>query len=80
MLNKFEMISDIVKKIGLIADAKGVVRCKLIWDAVQQLDALNKGLEKEDAETANRVEQLELHIRQLENKIHAMTANKEDQA
>ena len=58
LFDKFGMIDEAARKMEVLADAKGVFRCGLIWDIAQALKALRDGLKKEDEATALKIEEL----------------------
>lgn len=58
LFDKFGMIDEISRKMEVLADAKGVLRCGLIWDIAQMLKALKDGLQNEDKATAQKIEEL----------------------
>ena len=58
LFDKFGMIDEISRKMEMLADAKGVLRCGLILDIAGMLRALKDGLKKEDEATALKIEEL----------------------
>ena len=58
LFDKFGMIDEMSRKMEALADAKGVLRCGLIWDIAGMLHALKDGLKKEDEATALKIEEL----------------------
>lgn len=52
MFDKFGLIDKIITNVDGIADAKGAHKCALIIETIQQLSALRKGLQDEDAAAA----------------------------
>ena len=46
--DKYGMIDEMMKKIDLAADARGVVRAGLMWDVYCMLKRLKTGLENEE--------------------------------
>ena len=52
------MIAEINKKLEVLADAKGTLRCGLIWDISNMVKALGDNLKKDDAAQAAKVEEL----------------------
>lgn len=48
MMDKFELIDDLIVGLDALADARGVARCTGFVKAIQQLNALKDGLRKED--------------------------------
>ena len=58
LFDKFGMIQVMQKKLEVLADAKGTLRCGLIWDIRGMLSALADGLKQEDESNARKIEQL----------------------
>lgn len=58
LFDKIGMIDEISRKMEALADAKGVLRCGLIWDIAGMLHALKDGLKKEDEATARKIDEL----------------------
>jgi hypothetical protein len=56
--DKYGMVSEILKKLEVLADAKGTLRCGLIWDISNMVKALGDNLKKDDAAQAAKVEEL----------------------
>lgn len=56
--DKYGLISEISKKIEVLADAKGTLRCGLIWDISNMIKALGDNLKKDDEAQAAKVEEL----------------------
>lgn len=56
--DKYGMIAEINKKLEVLADAKGTLRCGLIWDISNMVKALGDNLKKDDAAQAAKVEEL----------------------
>lgn len=56
--DKYGLISEISKKIEVLADAKGVLRCGLIWDISNMVKALGDNLKKDDEAHTAKVEEL----------------------
>ena len=56
--DKYGLISEINKKIEVLADAKGTLRCGLIWDISNMIKALGDNLKKDDEAQAAKVEEL----------------------
>ena len=46
--DKYGLLSEISKKIEVLADAKGTLRCGLIWDISNMVKALGDNMKKED--------------------------------
>lgn len=51
--DKYGLISEIKKKLEVLADAKGTLRCGLIWDVATAIKALEDNLRAEDKARAN---------------------------
>lgn len=64
--DKYGMLSEISKKMEVLADAKGTVRCGLIWDVSCMIKSLTEGLQKEDEAQAARVDELKRVISERE--------------
>lgn len=64
--DKYGLISEISKKIEVLADAKGTLRCGLIWDITNMLKALEGNLKKDDEAHTAKVEELKRIIEQQE--------------
>lgn len=58
LFDKIGMIDEISRKMEALADAKGVLRCGLIWDIAGMLRTLKDGLKKEDEATKQKVNEL----------------------
>lgn len=56
IFDKFTLIDDVLKKLDMLADAKGAFRCGLIWDITGELKALREGLKKEDVAHKQQIE------------------------
>ena len=64
--DKYGLISEIKTKMEVLADAKGTLRCGLIWDITNMLKALEDNLKKDDVAQAAKVEELKRIISQRE--------------
>jgi len=64
--DKYGLISEISKKIEVLADAKGTLRCGLIWDISNMVKALGDNLKKDDEAHTAKVEELKRIIEQQE--------------
>lgn len=60
VFSKFELIDDMLKKLDVLADAKGTFRCGLVWDISNEMKALREGLEKEDAANKQLIKSMEV--------------------
>ena len=58
LLDKYGILDEVLTKLDLMADAKGALRCGLIWDVSQMLRTLRKGLKDEDKAHGAKVEEL----------------------
>lgn len=56
--DKYGLISEIKTKMEVLADAKGTLRCGLIWDITNMVKALEGNLKKDDEAQAAKVEEL----------------------
>lgn len=64
--DKHGMVSEIMKKLEVLADAKGTLRCGLIWDISNMVKALGDNLKKDDEAHTAKVEELKRIIEQQE--------------
>jgi len=64
--DKYGMIAEINKKLEVLADAKGTLRCGLIWDISNMVKALGDNLKKDDEAHRAKVEELKRIISQRE--------------
>lgn len=64
--DKYGMIAEINKKLEVLADAKGTLRCGLIWDISNMVKALGDNLKKDDEAQDAKVEELKRIISQRE--------------
>ena len=64
--DKYGMVSEILKKLEVLADAKGTLRCGLIWDISNMVKALGDNLKKDDEAQNAKVEELKRIISQRE--------------
>lgn len=64
--DKHGMVSEILKKLEVLADAKGTLRCGLIWDITNMVKALEGNLKKDDEAHTAKVEELKRIIEQQE--------------
>ena len=55
-MNKFQLIDTIITKVDALADARGVSRCVMVVDIVQQLNALRDLLREEGSRHDDPVE------------------------
>lgn len=67
--DKYGMIADINKKLEVLADAKGTLRCGLIWDISNMVKALGDNLKKDEEAQNAKVEELKRIIIQREEVI-----------
>ena len=66
--DKHGMVSEILKKLEVLADAKGTLRCGLIWDISNMVKALGDNLKKDDEAHNAKVEELKRIIEKQEVK------------
>lgn len=66
--DKHGMVSEILKKLEVLADAKGTLRCGLIWDISNMVKALGDNLKKDDEAHTAKVEELKRIIEKQEVK------------
>lgn len=64
--DKHGMVSEILKKLEVLADAKGTLRCGLIWDISNMVKALDDNLKKDDEAHNAKVEEFKRIISQYE--------------
>ena len=48
MIDKFQMIDELIVEVNNLVDARGVDKCRLCIDIIQRLSALRNGLEQDD--------------------------------
>lgn len=48
MLDKYQMLDEIIIEVNNLVDARGVEKCRLAIDIVQRLAALKNGLAEDD--------------------------------
>lgn len=65
LFDKYGMVDELLKKLDVLADAKGAFRCGLIWDMTRMLKCLKNGFQSEDAAHEEKVEALKKHIENL---------------
>ena len=65
--DKYGMVDELQKRLEALSDAKGVLRCGLIWDMSRMLNALKDGLKKDDEANAQKVEALKAQIQAMES-------------
>ena len=63
--DKYGLIAEIKTKMEVLADAKGTLRCGLIWDITNIVKALEGNLKKDDEAQSAKIEELK---RIIENK------------
>ena len=64
--DKYGLVSEILKKLEVLADAKGTLRCGLIWDISNMVKALGDNLKKDDEAHTAKVEELKRIIEKQE--------------
>ena len=65
-MDKYAIIEEMKKKIDLAADAKGALRCGLLWDVSCSLAKLAEGLKAEDETHAQKIEALKAQNQAME--------------
>lgn len=56
--NKYDIIEETKQKLNLLADATGTLRCGLVWNINQLLDALAQMLQNEDGQHETKIAEL----------------------
>ncbi len=56
--NKYDLIEETKQKLNLLADATGTLRCGLVWNINQLLDALAQMLQNEDGHHEKKIAEL----------------------
>ena len=56
--NKYDIIEETKQKLNLLADATGTLRCGLVWNINQPLDALAQMLQNEDGQHETKIAEL----------------------
>ena len=56
--NKYGLIEETKEKLNLLADATGTLRCGLVWNINQLLDALAQMLQNEDGQHETKIAEL----------------------
>ena len=56
--NKYDLIEETKQKLNLLADATGTLRCGLVWNINQLLDALAQMLQNEDGQHETKIAEL----------------------
>lgn len=59
------MFDEALRKLDLIADAKGVLRAGILWDTAQMIKAMKDGVMKELASKNDQINQLSAEIEKL---------------
>lgn len=62
LFNNAGLCDDILKKIEVLADAKGSLRCGLIWDITLEIKALKSGIEKDKKLADDKIEELKRQL------------------
>lgn len=55
-MNKYEIIEELKKKLEILADATGSLRCGLIWGMRGALQALTDAVKQDDEASARKIE------------------------
>ena len=64
-MDKYAMIEEMKKKIDLAADARGALRCGLIWDVACMLNNLCQTVKAEDEANSKKIEALKAQIQAM---------------
>lgn len=70
-MDKFDLIEAIIKRVDVLADARGAQKCAIVIEIIQQLGALRKGLADDDAAHKKQ-------IMDLQQRIDALNTTKEE--
>lgn len=70
MVNKYELIDDVIVKVNELTDARGVDKCVHIIESIQNLNTL-KGLLRDEDKTH------EAAIKELTSKLDSKTTDEE---
>ena len=70
-MDKFDLIEAIIKRVDVLADARGAQKCAIVIEIIQQLGALRKGLADDDAAHKKQ-------IMDLQQRLDAMNTTKEE--
>ncbi len=65
MMDKYQMLNEIIAQLDRLADARGAERCAILVDLVQRASALKKGLREEQDAADARIESLKAQIKNL---------------
>jgi len=66
MKSKFNIIDDAIVRVNELVDAKGVDKCVMIINLVQNLNELNRMIREEDAKNEAAIQALTEKISKLE--------------
>jgi hypothetical protein len=70
-MDKFDLIDAIIKRVDVLADARGAQKCAIVIEIIQQLGALRKGLADDDAAHKKQ-------ITDLQQRLDALNTTKEE--
>jgi hypothetical protein len=70
-MDKFDLIEAIIKRVDVLADARGAQKCAIVIEIIQQLGALRKGLADDDAAHKKQ-------ITDLQQRLDALNTTKEE--
>lgn len=70
-MDKFDLIEAIIKRVDVLADARGAQKCAIVIEIIQQLGALRKGLADDDAAHKKQ-------IMDLQQRLDALNTTKEE--
>ena len=69
--NKYGLIEETKEKLNLLADATGTLRCGLVWNINQLLDALAQMLQNEDNQHETKIAELRGLIMEKGSEVNA---------
>ena len=69
--NKYDLIEETKEKLNLLADATGTLRCGLVWNINQLLDALTQLLQSEDSQHETKIAELRGLIMEKGSEVNA---------
>lgn len=65
LFDKYGMIAEMVRKLNVLADSRGIIRSGIIWDLSLMFNSLKDGLKKEDEAKTKQIDFLETQIENL---------------
>ena len=69
--NKYGLIEETKEKLNLLADATGTLRCGLVWNINQLLNALAQMLQNEDSQHETKIAELRGLIMEKGSEVNA---------